>query len=298
MESRDLPHVPFTTRDAARLGYSRAQLARLVELGELRRPFRGVYVPAMLPDDIQARCAAVRLVTNPCAVVCDRTAAWIWGVDALHVDELTILPPVESFVLRGRSRIRRLGCAGGVRDLSEDEDVVELFGLRVTTPLRTALDLSCRMARRDALSALDQFMRLHGITRGQLRRGLVRFFRRRGVVQGRELAELADPRAESPGESWVRLEAHDRGLEPPSPQLWVYENGEPLYRLDLAWRRRKVVAEYDGREFHGPDRREQDEARRDWLRRHGWTVVVFRAEDFSSPEALDLKMGELRSALR
>ena len=36
-------------------------------------------------------------------------------------------------------------------------------GLRVTTPLRTALDLGCLLRRREAKASLDAFCRLHGI---------------------------------------------------------------------------------------------------------------------------------------
>jgi len=139
-------------------------------------------------------------------------------------------------------------------------------------------------------------MRVHGLTTAQLRRGLNRYFRRRGVVQARQLVELADPRSESPGESWARLEVLDHGLPAPEPQVWVYEDGRPVFRLDLAWRRRKVALEYDGRDFHGEDRRDHDKARRNWLREHGWTVVVVRAEDFA-PERIQGWIHELRTAL-
>ncbi|MGZ4637621.1 MAG: type IV toxin-antitoxin system AbiEi family antitoxin domain-containing protein [Actinomycetes bacterium] len=292
-----LPDRAFTTAEAEALGLNRSTLVHLVRAGDLRRPFRGVYLPQATPDDLVSRCAAVRLVVNTTAVACDRTAAWIWGVDVLDVDELETLPPLETFVLRGRSRTRRDGCDGGVRDLTEARDVVEVEGIRVTTPLRTALDLACNLRRRGGLAALDGFMREHDLRRDQMRRELQRYFRRRGVVQARALVELADPRAESPGESWTRLEIHDRDLPAPTPQVWVYDDqGLPLFRLDLAWRRRKVAAEYDGRDFHGEDRRAHDEERRAWLRRRGWKVVVFRAEDFSG-ERLDVKMRELRAAL-
>ena len=293
-----LPDRPFTTAEAAAMGVDRSALSRLVRSGRLRRPLRGVYVKPGLPDDVASRCCAAKLVIGPTAVACDRTAAWIWGVDVFGYDEQANVPPLETYVVRGRNRTRRQECAGGVRDLA-DSDVVEVQGLRVTTPLRTALDLACKLSRRDALAALDAFMRVHGLTQRDLQRGLNRYFRRRGVVQARELVRLADPRSESPGESWTRLEVIDHGLPVPRPQLWVYEDGMPLYRLDLGWRRRKVAAEYDGREHHADDekRRERDEARRDWLEREGWTIVVVRAEDFTR-ERIDEWIGELRDALR
>ena len=72
-------------------------------------------------------------------------------------------------------------------------------------------------------------------------------------------------------------------------------DGVPTYRLDFAYRRARVVVEYDGEEAH-EGREAEDEERRAWLRRHGWTVIVVRIGDFTG-EALDRWLDELRSAL-
>jgi hypothetical protein len=217
-------------------------------------------------------------------------------VDTFDYFELEFLPPLETWSLRGRTRVRRTGCSGGTRDL-RTSDFVMIDGVLVTTPLRTALDLACRLRRRAALAALDAFMREHGLTREQLRRELVRYYRRRGVVQARRLVGLADGRAESAGESWTRMEMHDHGLPAPELQWWVFVDGVPIFRLDLAYPKHKVAVEYDGREFHeGTDNEERDHARRRWLRDHGWTVVVV-TKDMFTPEAIDKWIQEIRDAL-
>lgn len=291
------PTTPFTAPMAHAVGISRKRLDRLVRERDVRRVLRGVYVRADVPDTIDVRAAAARLVLSPFAVACDRTAAWLLGIDTLEHRELEILPPLEAYVLRDHSRPRRRGCAGGTRDL-RSRDVCEQDGLRLTTPLRTALDLACKLRRRDALAALDGFMREYGLATRQLERELVRYFRRRGVVQARELVPLADPASESPGESWTRIEIVDHGLPAPRLQWWVVENGDRLFRLDLAYPLHKVAVEYDGREFHDDDvRREHDRRRRTWLREHGWTVIVVTKDDFT-PEAVDRWIQEIRDALR
>ncbi|HET6168234.1 MAG TPA: hypothetical protein VFE07_15495 [Marmoricola sp.] len=172
-------------------------------------------------------------------------------------------------------------------------------GVAVTTPLRTALDLGCNLRRRDALAALDQFMRLHDIDRDALTRASARYFRRRGVVQLRQLIPLADPRAESQRESWTRLEIIDAGIPCPEPQVWIEVDGVPTYRLDLAYPILRVAVEYDGEEFHDRTeaQRRADAQRRDWLKEHGWTVIVVRKGDFHG-EGLRRWLGELRAALR
>ncbi len=109
---------------------------------------------------------------------------------------------------------------------------------------------------------------------------------------------MADPRSESPGESRTRLAIVDAGLPVPEPQCWVFVDGRPTYRLDLAYPHARVAVEYDGREFHeGDDQRAADEQRRSWLREHGWTVIVVTRDSFS-PEVVDRWIGNLRDALR
>jgi hypothetical protein len=174
---------------------------------------------------------------------------------------------------------------------------VEIGGIRVTTPRRTALDLGCKLSRRDALAVMDALVRLHGISRADLVRELPRYFRRRGSVQLRQLVPLVDGRSESTGESWTRLEIHDRSLPVPVPQHWVHVAGVPTYRLDLAYPHARIAVEYDGEEFHSrPEDRLADEERRAWLREHGWVVIVLTKDSFTE-EAIIGWIGELRRAL-
>lgn len=293
----EFPPSPFTWPQAKKLGIPRHRLRSALANREIRKVLTGVYARSEVPDTIEVRAQAALLVISPFAVVCDRTAAWIHGIDVLAYRELDILPPLETYVLRGHDPTTRPECAGGTRDLLP-VDVCQIQGLPVTTPLRTAMDLGCKLSRRDALAALDGFMRMHGITRSDMRRLLPRYFRRRGVVQLRELIPLADPRAESQGESWTRLGIIDAGLPTPVPQYWVCVDGRPTYRLDLAYPRARVAVEYDGREFHeGEVQREADKARRAWLRDNGWTVIVVDKDSFT-PLRLAAWLGELRVALR
>jgi hypothetical protein len=237
------------------------------------------------------------LIKRPFWVLCDRLAAWIHGVDTFEYRELEIFPPLDVLVLRGNNRVRRQGCRGSERDLSPG-DITEVRGLTLSTELRTALDLGCSLSRRSALAALDAFMRHREIARADLLAELPRYKGRRGVVQLRELVMLADPRAESPGESWTRLAILDTGIPAPVPQHSIEHGGRELYRLDLAWPHHKVAVEYDGREFHeSAAQREYDQRRRSWLRQQGWTVIVVTKDSFTD-EALDAWLEELRSALR
>jgi Protein of unknown function (DUF559) len=250
-----------------------------------------------LADDLQTRCQAVSLVMRPFGLVCDRTAAWLHGVDTFQVRELEELPPLDVFVLRGHSRTRRPECHGGSRDLTP-RDVVRLNGVLTTTPLRTALDLGCSLSERDALACLDAFMRRCGITEQAMSAELPRYRRRRGVVQLRRLIPLATPLSESAGESWTRMAIIQAGLPAPTPQHWVFDAGVAKYRLDLAYPWAKVAVEYDGRRYHTKKKqRAKDRRRRKWLRDHGWTVIVVDRDSFTF-DAWMAWTWELSAALR
>ena len=295
--SLEIPDIPFTAAEANRLGLSRRQLSNAVDNRLVRRVLSGVYVRADVPDTPQLRARAALLVVSPFTVLCDRTAAWLHGVSVFDLRELEILPVLETYVLRGNNPTHRPECYSGSRDLRR-EDICVVEGVSVTTPLRTAVDLGCKLSRNQALAALDSFMRLHDMRREEMEAMLTRYFRRRGVVQLRQLVPLADPRAESTGESWTRLAILDGGLPAPEPQYWVYVDGRPTYRIDLAYVRSRVAVEYDGVEYHTtPEQRAYDLERRTWLKEHGWTVIVVDKDSFTA-EAIGDWRHELRRALR
>jgi hypothetical protein len=292
-ESLVFPHHPFTAPSAP---CSRARLRRAIESREVVRVVRGAYMRADLELTALTRAQAASLVLGDTAVLCDRTAAWVLGVDCFRNAELDDLPPLESCVLRGHEPTERAEVLGRTRDLRPD-DIVVIGGVRVTSPLRTAADLLCLLSRREALAAADALMRLHGFRISDLRRLLVRYYRRRGVVQARGLAPLVDGRAESSGESWTRLEIVDSGLCVPQPQWWVNVDGVPTYRLDLAYPRARIAIEYDGEEHHSrPEDRARDERRRAWLRAHGWRIIVLTKHSFTDV-AIIAWIGELRTLL-
>lgn len=297
MSEASLPEQPFTSTDLDSLGLTRAQLRRLERAGAVRRLVRGVYAAATLPDTVDLRVAAVNRAVAPGHIVVDRTAAWLHGVDALLPREHEVPPGVETTALRGREPTRIGQVEGHTRDLAR-RDVMTVHGLPVTTPLRTALDLGCGLRRREALAAMIGLARIHRLDVATLNREARRFRGRRGVVQLRELIPLVDARIESPREVWVWLAIHDAELPMPVPQVWVEEDGVPVFRLDFAYRLARVAVEYDGREAHeGAEHRAYDERRRAWLRARDWTVIVVGAGDFTG-DRLDAWLGDLRTALR
>ena len=288
------PDAPFTRADLADLGFTENDLRRALRCGAIRPLVRGVYVAAHVEDTLDLRARAVAKAVPADQVVTDRSAAWLHGVDTHVYAEHDAVVPVETCALRWHAPTKLAGVDGRTRDL-RPEDVMVVHGVRVTTPLRTALDLGCCLRRREAFAAMVVLASLHGFTARDLERAVGRYRRRRGVIQLRSLIGLVDPRIESVREAWVFLAIADAGLALPEPQVWIEIDGVPTYRLDFAYRRAQVVVEYDGREAH-EGREAEDEERRAWLRRHGWTVIVVRVGDFTG-DALDRWLRELRAAL-
>jgi hypothetical protein len=276
---------PFTYQQARQAGISRNALARLVEEGLLRRLIRNVYAAAQLRDSLALRAEALALVVPDDAVVTDRTAGWLHGADVLAPGDHERVPPVSVFRRHSGTRLRNDLVLSGERTLRRD-DVVELHGLRVTSPLRTAWDLGRLLHRDSAIGALDALLRVGGFERAALLAGVERFAKQRGVRQLRELVPLADGRAQSPGESTLRLRWLDQtSLPRPTPQIPVLDDlGRAACYLDLGVEALKFAVEYDGEKFHSTDADvAHDRERRAWLERRGWTILVVRRDNVYGP---------------
>lgn len=272
---------PFTTTEGRDLlGGSKHALQILRRRGLVVSPVRGVHHLAGLDDTLELRLACVRLVAPPDAVVCDRTAGWLLGAPRILAPGDHLVVPAPSLFLPdvGR-RMRRGEVMSGSRDLGAT-DVIELGGVAVTSPLRTACDLGRLLHRDQAMAALDSMLRLEEFSQHRLLAEITRFRGMRGVVQLRELAPLADGRSQSPGESILRLRWTDCS-DLPCPDLQVPVEGPwGVYYVDLGLPELGFGGEYDGAEWHGPDQRAHDLSRRTAMEEHaGWSFEVFRGEN-------------------
>ncbi|MEU4605916.1 hypothetical protein AB0F43_23260 [Kribbella sp. NPDC023972] len=270
----DLPYyfagLPFTPRQVGR------KLAWLLGGNEIRQVMKGVYVDIRIPDSLELRADAVRLVIPPDGVACGRTAAWIHGIDT------TALGPE---------------CLMEARWTRDATDVVEVRDVRVTSPVATAVELAMQLPRPFALSAVDAFLRSGKADRWILRAASTAYEGRRGFRQGEEILRYADRRAASPGESWLRLRLIDAGFGRPDLQIRVDGAGRS-YRLDLGYPDRPIDGrrlglEYDSDAWHsGAKAESRDENRRTELEALGWHIIPVRRPDvWGSYPALELAAG-------
>ena len=169
------------------------------------------------------------------------------------------------------------------RDAIDPAEIWRARGCRVTSPLRSAWDLARRVDRTEAVVAIDALARRGRLppkhllelrtARRTARRGA------RGAARLDELVELANPLAESPMESRLRMLLIEHGL--PSPQV-QYEladhRGHLLARFDLAYPAARLAIEYDGEETHRY-RRGADNRRDIAVAELGWETMRFEAAD-------------------
>lgn len=286
---------PFLNASCTDAGLSQWELRQARRERRVRVVFRGVSVDAAVPDSRALRVAAIKLVAPPYAVVCDSSASWLHGVDAYRPSERFNLVP-SLVVPHGRTRVTRahVKCRQAIIPTA---DVMEIDGVLVTTPVRTASDLLRKLRPPYALAAADGLAHAGLIDPLELWRYVARLKGYRGIVQARYLADLVEPDTESPGESWTRLRLVDAGLPRPEPQFVVTDRlGREIYRLDLAYPEQMVAVEYDGVEFHTdkPDTDHDDERRRELRDRWGWRVVVAdRKSILGDDVAFEREVGEM-----
>jgi hypothetical protein len=133
-------------------------------------------------------------------------------------------------------------------------------------------------------AALTAMLRLGRFSQEELVGAANGFKGYRWVRQLRALAPMVDPRTESPEEAILLLRWLDcPDLPRPEPQrpvraqVWV-EGG--YYFVDLGIDELRFGVEYDGKDYHGPDRAEHDDERRSWItQEEGWTLRVVRKEN-------------------
>ena len=288
---------PFTRSDASAAGWAASKISKLVRDGFVRRLLRGVYVDRLAPDSLELRAAAIARVAPPGAVLCRRTAAWLHGIDALALSEHTDLPKVDC-VRPPRRRATRLPLSAGHSQTLLPGDIVELNGLLVTSPLATAIHLGRHLERPFALSAIDATLHAGLIQHGELLEAIERYPRHPGIARAREMAELAEPMTESPGESWLRLRIVDAAFPRPEVQV-VVRTRRRKRRLDIGFREpcpdgRRLGLEYDSDRWHSGHQADiRDETRRDELEEVGWLILPVRRGDvWGRNPALELAIGQ------
>jgi very-short-patch-repair endonuclease len=155
----------------------------------------------------------------------------------------------------------------------EPYEIVQRLGFRVTSPVRTVVDVASRSDLVEAVVILDAALhkRLIRIEQIKPRAG------ERGVRTLRRAIELAEPATESPMETRLRMVLVLGGLPRPEVQARLRVASGVIGRADLYYPGPRVVIEYDGATHR--DSVAADNRRQNRLVEAGYRVLRFTAAD-------------------
>jgi len=226
-----------------------------------RRLFRDIYVHADVEVDLELRsCAAYLLVEGRGA---------LGGYSAAEVLGASCGPGGAPAEVISRTRMRSQSGLVVREDCLACGEMWLVDGMWVTSPLRTAYDLGRRSPLLEAVIAMDALAFRFGFALYDVVRFGYRHLGAAGSRQLPEVARLANPLAESPMETRIRLAIHFDGLPVP-----VLQHPVGPYRLDMAYPEIMLGIEYDGREHLTQERAMHDLDRQAYVTAAGWTKVL------------------------
>lgn len=283
---------PVRVAAALGVGITRGELRAAVAAGAIVRVAHGVIAVAT-PDDaprtLLQRCQD-HAARRPSLIFCLHTASGLLRQPLLRA--------MDSLVHAYDRHSARTGDLLIHEGRIPDDHIIELCGLRVTSPLRTALDLARCLPLAESLIPLDAALRStiltaaswgempddiaveslpHQIQARQEAEDVLGALRHlHGARHARRALRLASPLAESPAESASRGHLLLAGIEPLGLQVRVLDGDGVERRVDFMLAR-GLAGEVDGFiKYEGDDGREavRKEKRRDLALQRGGTFAV------------------------
>jgi hypothetical protein len=226
-----------------------------------RAIFPDVYIPKEATPSLSHRTIGAWLWSGRRGVIAGLAAAALHG--ALWVDESADVEliwrcgrPPPGIVVRNE-RI-------------ETDEIVEMAGLPVTTPERTALDLARHAPRDSAVPRLDALAGATGVTVSDVLPLVDRYRGARGLCRSIPALSLMDGGSQSPRESLVRLALIDAGFPAPRTEFTVTD-GTTLALIAMGYEAPMVGVEFGT-------------GTPEFLVRAGWTMIS--AADVHNPHVI------------
>jgi hypothetical protein len=277
----------WRTQELVDLGVGKRSIAALVAGGGLIRLRQGCYIRGSIwmkqspvvrnLQLIHAHAHGTRTTSTGSLVYSHTSGARLRGLYLWNVDNRIHLTQ------RTRPSADRHGAdvVCHTADVAETDKAI-VSGLPTTTLERTAVDCCLLLPYRQALILVDHALRL-GADRTALEAAAAGLDGRRGIRNLRRVLAAADPRSESPGETLARDLIARLRIPAPEPQVEVMTR-HGRYRLDFAWKQRKVALEFDGKtkyfDYRPTDQVLFEERQREKaLTEDGWTVIRIEWKD-------------------
>jgi len=241
----------FRLEEARRAGLRRWHL----EGKSWRRVGPGTYMWAGLTETPQLRLMGARSRLPPAAAFSGLTAAWLHGLDVMPCDPIEVTLPNDAGISARSGVIIR-------RSQVIEAEIVIRRGLRVTSIVRTLLDVCRRLSLVEAVVVADAALHLRLVGLDALNEAVAGFARQPGVNKLRRVVACVEPATESPMETRLRMLLLLAGLPRPEAQVAIHDSaGRFAGRLDLYYRSNRLGIEYDGgmhRESLAADNRRQN----------------------------------------
>ncbi|WP_157538309.1 MULTISPECIES: type IV toxin-antitoxin system AbiEi family antitoxin domain-containing protein [unclassified Nocardioides] len=284
-------------RDAIRAGADDNALKRAVDSSFLVRMRQGVYVLAAVWESSDALerhrllLEGVRMLYGDDVAAshisaCVEQGGPTWGLDLSRVHLTHLWGKGERSV--GKVVHHRGACIVG--------DVTRDGHGWITSPARSALDTACLVSQESGVAVVDWYLQTGLATLYDLLQTHARMVDWPGSLGLHRVLALVDGKAESVGETRVRLMCRAHGLPAPTPQFEVrHPSGRLAGRVDFAWPELGLLLEFDGMVKYHRYRRAgetieqmviREKQREDLLRElTGWTVIRITWADLAHPEA-------------
>jgi len=242
----------LTRSDLLGLGFSSKGIKHRVATGRLHPMANGVYAvgrPELTP---YGRWMAAVLVCGDDAALSHRSAAQLWGIgyeDGMRID----------VSIRRRSRLERPGIWVHARAKLPETSVVVRFGIPVTHPVQTLIDLATELKVMRLERAVNEADKLDLIDPETLRRALDGYV---GIPGVRTLRTMLDRHtfrlSDSDLEIYFRPLALAAGFPLPLSKHWVLG-----YETDFFFPDHGLIVETDGLRYHRTPAQQARAAKRD-----------------------------------
>jgi hypothetical protein len=277
-------------RELERAGVSRTAVRRRVSAGLLQPVFVGVVRQSFVDLTPARRAVAAALVVGEGCHVSHRSAAVLHGVPPKKLwTPYGEHPPEVS--IDGFLRVRRDGIMvhrSGPWPLPQRSTLQELFGVKVSNPTRTIIELATVVASGPLELILDQFLMEKRTTVARLIHTL-NDIGTQGRAGSKQLMQLLIERRDGMGliMSWLEQqfirEIRQRGLPEPVRNYQIRTGGRRRV-LDIAWPDSRTAVEAMGARWHGAyGAQKADVARERALLVDGWRVLPATMADVRDP---------------
>jgi very-short-patch-repair endonuclease len=232
-------HGVLTRRDLEGLGFSKMAIDHRVATGRLHLISRGVYSVGRRELSPRGRWMAAVLACGDLAVLSHRSAGELWEIGFEEKGRIDL-------TVTGRREIKRAGLKVRMRPKLPERSIVRRFGIPVTHPVQTLIDLATELKPLRLERAVNQ-ADVHDLVDPEtLRTALDSHVGEPGVKRLRTMLDRHTFRlSDSDLEILFRPLARAAALPSPLSKQWVLG-----YEVDFFFPDHGLIVETDGLRYH------------------------------------------------